>query len=628
VVVVSKNRQVLTIPGAIFITSLYLISRLPNLTFAGMMYDESTYTYWGRLIGANWDNRLISAYVGGREPLHSWLVAFFETLFPDAVFAGRFVAVCIGLLSLLAVWLIARKLFSARAAFLAALLYIICPFTLLYDRSAMTDNLLAASALWMLFFGLVSIDLATTKPDSSRRLFVFNSIAGIAGMGLAYGAGLLTRWSASYFAYLLPCSLLFLRPGTRKARSMARWLLQTVLGLAAGYLIYYLAFGQTDGPAQVARFLRDFIQFTMPLSQILTLPIGPWMRTLSIMTQATLNLVTWPLALCILVALLFLPRLGRAALIPAAWFIIPLVGYLAIALIFYDRYMLHAIPPALILAAAFLDWLYTWLAKRSANVVRWGAPLLLPAIIKDVSWHTSLEAVNHDNLGFYGVNLLRDDFLAKSRNQPADQITYIVTPNALSPAADGTFVLLSTVPGIKVLRIVPNSDSTHGYHIFDPLNNALYGSDCLKQEMVYYVDLASQMDHGQFPGKMQLVSSFSNRRGDDTAISLYRIALDESQLSNPCTGQIKLTVRGARPGMLAVVQWQDGSGSWHNVDSWQSDLGDNSPVQWWIEANDFDKGPFRWAVYERGLETPAAISKLFFMPDKTHMQATLDVQIP
>jgi 4-amino-4-deoxy-L-arabinose transferase-like glycosyltransferase len=622
---------------------LFLVSRLPDLTLAGMMYDENTYIYWGRLIAASWDNRFIGAHTGGREPLHSWLVALSQLIFQDPVFAGRFVSVCIGAVILLAVWLLARRLFSSRVAFMATLLYILCPFTLLYDRSAMTDSLLSASAIWVLYLGLVCVDRVTDRPgpDASpaqHRMALIKTIAAITGLAFAFSAGLLTKWTAGFFVLLLPGSLLLPlrnRPShlsKKIGQPPLRWLAYAGLGLACGYLVYYFVFGQTDGPAQIAGY-QALLQFILPLSQIVTLPWSVWLNTLSIMSQTMLNLVTWPLMLVALAALLCLPKLGRASWIPAVWVIVPLVGYIVVARVFYDRYMLLAIPPWLVLTAAFLDRVSNWASKRVGQAWRWLAPLglflvLLPAILTDVSWHTSLETANHDNVGYYGINLLRDDFQARSVTRPADQTVYIVTSNALTPFSGGSFDLLSTVPGIKVLRLTPNFDFSYKYHIFDPLNNMAYGTDCFKNETVYVVDDADTANVSPYPARLKLQSTYSNRRGDASAVGLYQVAFDESLLSKDCTGQIELAVHGNGVGLQSVVQWQDGTGAWQDIDNWKSDLSANEPVRWWIEAKDFGKGPFRWGAFKSDHPLPVAVSQPFYMPDKTHLKETISLQAP
>ncbi len=65
-----------------------------------------------------------------------------------------------------------------------------------------------------------------------------------------------------------------------------------------------------------------------------------------------------------------------------------------------------------------------------------------------------------------------------------------------------------------------------------------------------------------------------------------------------------LRVRGATEGMVAVVQWQDAAGQWHDVSGWQAilhpDAAGNATVSWGYPATMAGQGPFRFALYAEG----------------------------
>jgi hypothetical protein len=44
----------------------------------------------------------------------------------------------------------------------------------------------------------------------------------------------------------------------------------------------------------------------------------------------------------------------------------------------------------------------------------------------------------------------------------------------------------------------------------------------------------------------------------------------------------------------SVVQWQDSSGGWPDVEGWAGSLDDGGGRRWWVVAKDFSTGPFRW----------------------------------
>ena len=65
-----------------------------------------------------------------------------------------------------------------------------------------------------------------------------------------------------------------------------------------------------------------------------------------------------------------------------------------------------------------------------------------------------------------------------------------------------------------------------------------------------------------------------------------------------------------------VVQWQDGLGGWHDIEGWRGKLdqlfADGGRKTWFVSAELFGKGPFRWVVYED--DKTLATSDPFTMP--------------
>ena len=127
---------------------LYLLTRLPNLTLQPLHADETAHIYWAMMVDADWSKRFISVW-GGKQPLHSWVIALFLKLSSDAVLAARLVSVVTGGLTALAIWLMARKLFTRRVALLAVVFYICIPYSLFFDRrGGMMGSLLTTTCVW------------------------------------------------------------------------------------------------------------------------------------------------------------------------------------------------------------------------------------------------------------------------------------------------------------------------------------------------------------------------------------------------------------------------------------------------------------------------------------------------
>jgi hypothetical protein len=66
------------------------------------------------------------------------------------------------------------------------------------------------------------------------------------------------------------------------------------------------------------------------------------------------------------------------------------------------------------------------------------------------------------------------------------------------------------------------------------------------------------------------------------------------------------------PGAWGVVQWQDSTGNWRDVEGWQGMLDERGGKRWWVAAKDFGAGPFRWVVGKT--DALAAVSKPFNLP--------------
>jgi len=88
--------------------------------------------------------------------------------------------------------------------------------------------------------------------------------------------------------------------------------------------------------------------------------------------------------------------------------------------------------------------------------------------------------------------------------------------------------------------------------------------------------------------------------------------------STPLGAYIELQATGAPAGSWAVVQWQDSTGAWHDVEGWQGALGTDGYQRWWVAAKDFGTGPFQWVV-KQGSDGPVwGSSDSFSLPGGTN----------
>ena len=186
------------------IVALHLITRLPHLTRLPVFLDEAMHLDWAFRTAAT--GQLVGHTDGGRYlPIWAWAVVAAPA--SDPLRAARLVSVVSGLTAVLGLAWLGRLLDSPHAGILAAFLYVAAPFTLLYDRMALVDSLLAALVTHALLLGVL-------WARTARRLWAV-------GLGLAVGAAGLTKLSG-LLALALPAALALASRAPHRGRLRAQ----------------------------------------------------------------------------------------------------------------------------------------------------------------------------------------------------------------------------------------------------------------------------------------------------------------------------------------------------------------------------------------------------------------------
>ena len=99
-----------------------------------------------------------------------------------------------------------------------------------------------------------------------------------------------------------------------------------------------------------------------------------------------------------------------------------------------------------------------------------------------------------------------------------------------------------------------------------------------------------------------------------TALALTaQAAQTQAAKPNPKVGAI--AVRSSAPPLAwAGVEWQDGFGKWHAVETWPGPLDEEGRTVRWVREEHFGLGPFRWVIYERKGGAIWGTSAPFYMP--------------
>lgn len=202
---------------------LFLVTRLINLKIIPIFTDEAIYSYWAQVALNDPENRYISM-TDGKQPLFIWLGAIAQYFIKDPLIATRIVSVASGLGSLIGIYLLASILFNKKVALIASVLYLVLPFTLLYDRMALYDSLLTMLCIWVVVF--------TVKIAKNPQL----DLALLNGMTL--GLALITKSSANFYLYLLPFSALFFNFRKKSKPSLLVFISFLVLSAFIAEVVY------------------------------------------------------------------------------------------------------------------------------------------------------------------------------------------------------------------------------------------------------------------------------------------------------------------------------------------------------------------------------------------------------
>src|SRR3989344_4294831 len=191
------------------LVSSYFFTRLVNLKLIPIFTDEAIYTYWAQVALNDPAQRFISLQ-DGKQPLFIWLAAILQKFVSDPLIGSRLVSVFAGFGSIIGIYLLGKELFSEKVAKIAAVLYLILPFTLLYDKLALFDSLLTLFGIYAVFFAVKMVK----KPKLDNALLA----------GFALGAAMITKSSGNFFLYLLPFSLVLFDFAKKDLRqNLIRW---------------------------------------------------------------------------------------------------------------------------------------------------------------------------------------------------------------------------------------------------------------------------------------------------------------------------------------------------------------------------------------------------------------------
>lgn len=321
----------------LFFLIAYFFTRLVNLTFLPIFTDEAIYLRWAQIAknDANW--RFISL-TDGKQPLFVWLTMVVMKVVNEPLLAGRLVSVFTGIIGLISVYFLAKELFKREiVAWFSALLFLLSPFSLFYQRLALMDGLLASVILLTLYLEVLLV----------KRLRLDIALL----LGMAMGAAMLTKTSGFFTLYLLPFSVLLLDFGQKKrVNKLILWVVLASISALMSQVIYSVL--------RLSPLFHMIAQkdttFVYPVREWVQHPFTYfWGNFQGLFGWLTLYL-TWPIVILVLLALVFsFKRYFRERWFLFLWFVTPFILLALFGKVLYPRFIAFMVMPLLILAASF-----------------------------------------------------------------------------------------------------------------------------------------------------------------------------------------------------------------------------------------------------------------------------------
>jgi len=322
----------------LLITLFGAFLRFKNLTILPVFADEAIYIRWSQVMMAEPTLRFLPLS-DGKQPLFMWLTIPFLKLFTDPLFATRALSAFSGLATSLGIFFLSLKIFkSKKAGVIAALLCIVSPYLIFFDRLALADSLLSMFGVWIILFSIITV-------QSGR--FDFAMITGF-----LLGGALLTKSPALFFSILIPITWL-LSDFPKKVSKIVKHLINLVILFIPTYLIGYGMYNILRlGPNFNMVGSRNF-DYVYPYSHILSSPLDPFMPFFDRSFEWIRMMGPWPILLLAFFGIfLNLKRHFREIFVLFILFIFPISVQSEFAKVFTARYILFSLPYLFVLATS------------------------------------------------------------------------------------------------------------------------------------------------------------------------------------------------------------------------------------------------------------------------------------
>jgi 4-amino-4-deoxy-L-arabinose transferase-like glycosyltransferase len=331
----------------IILSIAYFVIRITNLTALPIFTDEAIYIRWSQIGAQDAAWRFISL-TDGKQPLYTWFAMAAVRIFHDPLFAGRFVSIMSGFMGMLGMYMLGYELFRKKSVgILASFLYLVSPFTLMYDRLALYDSLVAAFSIWNFYLAILLV--RTIRLDVA---LIF---------GLTLGVGMLNKTSAFLSLYLVPVTLLLFdwKKTTRNGRLVC-WVGLVILAAVLSQIVYSIL--------RLSPFFYIIAQknalFVYPLKEWLKHPFDSLYWNLHGLFDWLIHYLTLPIFVACLAPFILNSKKTLEKILLISWWIIPFTGLALFGRVLYPRFILFMAMPLLVMSAYTIDWIIQSIRNR------------------------------------------------------------------------------------------------------------------------------------------------------------------------------------------------------------------------------------------------------------------------
>lgn len=369
----------------------YLFTHLLGLLELPVFADEAIYIRWSQLIIDDWSRYFFFSMNDGKTPLFFWLLAPFQLLFSDQLYAARFVSVVIGLFQMLVTMGIVSVLTkNKKTILLSGILIMILPFWYFHHRMALTDGLLTLMISCSMFFLI--------KAFVGKKIHILLA-------GVFFGLAILSKIPAILFIPSLYL-LIFLNPKISRKK-----LLQSAAKVTTVVCIGLLMFLSLKIVPSFPQLFGRGNDFLFPLSEVFA---GRWKETiLGFPVYASYFIVYMTPTLVVLMLTGLFAKKNKALVHVFFWsgvlFVLP-IGIMG--KIVYARYLFPAAISFTLASVFAIEDAFVWYKKLIKNsALRLVSGVILVILLANAFANSGVfmmsSMVNHAEIPFVSSDIIQ-----------------------------------------------------------------------------------------------------------------------------------------------------------------------------------------------------------------------------